>query len=338
MLAALISMAVLTAATTVRAASPLRWQFNEGETLDYAVLQQLDMLINFNGAEMNVEMKQIFDITWDVGGVKPDGTATISQKITRLQVEANSPFTGEVAIDSKAMQEGGVAPPGPVGEMANRMIEMLIGQQFTLTVASNGEVSQIVLPEKLAAQLKNEGNGEGRGRGQMGALFGGDMSADAVEQLIRRVVQRLPDNGTADSPAPWKQQFVEKLGPLGTKTSNIAYNYAGREGELDRIDIGTEIVLELSGDDSGEIDMEIQEQESAGHSLFDAVKGRLVSSVVVEKLVMEGILGDNEMVRDSTSTLRVVAGGSENLVDESPAEETEEIKEIKETDDDDDSK
>ncbi|MCA9102162.1 MAG: hypothetical protein KDA63_13455 [Planctomycetales bacterium] len=296
-------------------AAPLRWRFTEGESLDYAVLQQLDMMLKLNGAEVKIGTKMVFDITWTVDKVESNGTASITQKITRMQFDADSPFTGKVSVDSQSIRNGAELPPGPVRDIAKGTIEMLIDQEFKLTVGANGEVSDIVMPEKLDTELSKRGGGR---NGQMGGLFGAEMSSDSVKQLIRRVVQRLPDDGVAADSAEWSQSFVVKMGPIGTQTSNVTYRYAGKEDGLDRINVETEVLLELSENGPAEVDMEILEQETDGHSFFDAKQGRLVSSQVVERLVLEGIFSENEIVRDGTSTLRVAQGNSEQFAANQP--------------------
>src|SRR5581483_1800623 len=96
-----LAVACLLGAGEAQAAKQLRWKFKAGEKLPYALQQSAAILIDANGIEIDVKIKQVMDLNWTVNSVGSDGVAELTQKVDRIQLTMNTPFTGEVHYDSK---------------------------------------------------------------------------------------------------------------------------------------------------------------------------------------------------------------------------------------------
>jgi len=317
LLAALIA---LMGVSEVQAGKALKWKFKPGEKLNYALVRKESNNINAGGVEFEIQMKQIMDLSWNVKSVASDGTAEITQTIDRVQLKMNTPFTGDFAYDSKSEEE----PEGQIWQMLGPFMEGMIGQEFTMKVASNGEVSDITLPEKLQEVIKEQAEaGEGGGGGRS-MMMGGGFSEAMIKELISRAVTRLP----AGSDDKWVQEIKTEMGPLGTQVTEVEYAYSGAEKfpmeeyaslaklgkNLEKIGIATKISMEAAEEEGDlDIEMELTEQEGSGTIYFDADAGRAVFSKLDQKMTMEGDFMGNEFVRDNTAEVVMAMGTSDDL-------------------------
>lgn len=325
-LCAAVALALMVGARA-QAAEALGWKFKEGEKVSYAVSNASHRLIDAGGAEFDVDFNFITDVTWAVDKVAADGSAELTQTIDRVQLKVNTPFTGEFAYDSKA--EDQPALEGPIWERMGPAIEKMVGGQFKVKVTKRGEVTEVTLPEELAAIIKEqaEAAGGGGGGGGAGALFmGGNMfSEKAMKDTIQRGLVIFPESASSE----WNNVVEEKMGEFATIKYDTKYTQAGTESkngkDLQKIDAKTEMTLELAeGAEDGDVVIELIEQEGSGTILFDAAAGQTVESTSVQKNVMEGEFMGNEVSLETENTIIVVLGTSDNLPkDESaaPAEE-----------------
>lgn len=307
---ALALSCVLMLAAEARAAKALKWKFQEGESFDYAMKVDTNVLIEANGAEFDVTNSQIFDIKWNVKSVAADGAAEVTQTIDRIQLKMNTPFTGEFAWDSSGSEE----PSGPIWDSMGSVMKAMLGKEFTMKVSPSGEISELKLPEDLSKAL-----GEERGGGRM-SMMGGGMSEDAIKMMIARAVTSFPADDL-DTSKTWTQDFEVKMGPIGTQQTTATYTYEGTEAKdgknLDKIGVKMATQLELADDSDVDIELEITEQDAQGTIWFDATAGRLVNSKVVQKMTMEGAAMGSEFVQELESTTTVALGKS----DQFPADE-----------------
>lgn len=295
---------VMTLATEAQAAKALTWKFKQGETFDYAMKLDTDILIEANGAEFDVTNSQIFDIKWDVKNVDDKGIAEVTQTIDRIQLKVNTPFTGEFSWDSSGSEE----PAGQMWESLGPVMKAMLGKEFSMKISPAGEISELKLPEDLSKAL-----GEERGARMM---MGGGMSEDAIKMMIARAVASFPAD-EVDSSKPWTQDFEVKMGNFGKQQTKATYTYEGQESvdgkDLDKIGVKMDTSLELADDSDVDIEMEITEQDAQGTIYFDAGAGRLVKSKVVQKMTMEGAAMGSEFTQELESTTTVALGKSDQF-------------------------
>lgn len=310
--------ALLLVAAEARAAKELRWKFKEGDKLPYAMSQTATILIDANGIEIDVKIKQIMDVVWTVKSVASDGTAEISQKVERVQLLMNTPFTGEVSYDSKQPDK---VPPPELWDRMGKPIEAMLDGEFTLKISPTGKVSDVTLPEALTEAL---GEQRGGGGGQM-MMGGGMFTESTIRQTIEQAVTPLPEEPAGEG-VTWSRELENKMGPIGTQKIAVTYSYAGQENkdgkDLEKIDAKTEISFEAAEGGDADVAMEITEQEGKGSVLFDAAAGRAISAKTEQDLVLEGDFQGNEFAQEINMVLQLAAGTSENLpADEAPKDD-----------------
>jgi hypothetical protein len=317
--AGLAVMAICTLSSSqAEAAKQLRWKFKEGETMPYALRQSAGILIDANGIEIDIKLNQTMDVTWTVKSVDSDGNAELTQKIDRVQLTMNTPFTGEVSYDSKERDK---VPPQELWDRIGKPIEAMLEGEFTLKVTPMGKVIELTLPEKLAAAL-----GEQRGGGAQAMMMGGGLfTENTIRQTLEQAILVLPEQEIGDG-VTWSREYENKMGPLGTQKIAVTYSYSGHEDKegkaLEKIASKTEVTFEANENNDLDAEMEITEQEGAGEILFDAEAGKTVMSKNKQKLTLEGDFQGNEFSQEITLQLVLKQGSSADLPpSESEAEE-----------------
>lgn len=287
-------------------AETLRYKFKEGEKLDYVLNNDIKMKMDFNGAAMEMAFNMIFDLVWNVKAVDPDGTATIVQKTSRVQLKVDSPF-GEMAYDTATP---GSELEGPMADMG-KILKAIEAGEFTLKVSPAGKVTDVQFPKQLTEVLGEQGGQRrgGPGRGGMG-LF----TPDSIKLIIERSFVPLPE-GELKEGVTWKQKFTQPVMRAGKQHFEIDYSYGGMKKEQDK-DValinGTTKVTFEPAEEGGDIDAEINEQKGAGVVLFDPAAGQLQSSKHDQHILMTIQARDNEIQQDMNSTTTMKRGKSDN--------------------------
>lgn len=319
--------AVVALAVSPVGAETLQWKFKAGESENYAMSVVNNVLIDFSGAEFDVTFGLTFDLSWTVDEVADDGTATLTQKIDRIQVMANTPFTGEFSYDSKEGEE----PAGPMWEQMGPIVQAMLDAEIKLKAKPNGEVTEVTLPDELAEALSSGGGrrgGGGGGGGGMGAMMGGAgmFNKATVEESIKQALISLPP-GDISADTKWTRSFENPLGPIGVEKYETTYQFEGiesREGkDLHKIVSETSMTFELNEDSDLDLFMEVVEQEGSGTVLFDAAAGRAVESKYVQKIVVEADFMGNELYQERESVTRIVQGNSDQFKDAEAESDTE---------------
>jgi hypothetical protein len=301
-LAAVLALSCLSAA---RAEAPLRWKFKDGETLDYILERAVDGKIIISGADIEFKLKMIFDTSWKVKSVAADGTANIEQTLERMQISMDSPLGGSLEYDTQNPTQ----PDSPAWSMmVEPMVSGLMGQTLKWKVSPLGKVSDIEMPEKLAAVFAKQKEGSNR---QQGFGLGGNMFSDqGLREFIEKSVQPLPEKTPAKD-VTWKQTFETPIPRIGTQTSETTFSFAGDE-KLDgktvqKITAGTELTFEPADDAAA--DLEITSQSATGTIYFDAAAGRAIKSAGTQASTME-LSGARELTQEIKETTSMKMGKS----------------------------
>ncbi|MGD9645891.1 MAG: hypothetical protein AB7U73_09270, partial [Pirellulales bacterium] len=149
---------------------------------------------------------------------------------------------------------------------------------------------------------------------------------NSIKQMLEQAVLPLPEESVGDG-VTWNKKLENKMGPLGTQKIDVVFNYNGTEEQdgkvLEKIGAKTEVAFEPAEEGDLDVEMELTEQEGTGEILFDAEAGKTVESKIVQKLTMSGDFMGNEFEQETTLTLLLQAGSSDDLPsDEEPSEES----------------
>lgn len=299
----------------------LRYQFKEGDKMNYVLDNDLQAKIDFNGSAIEFGMKMTFDLDWKVKSVSEDGSAVLEQTVDRLQIAMNSPIQGEFSYDSAA---SGSEPEGQAWEELGPVLKAMRGGPFEVKVSPTGKVAEIKLPKALDDIFQERGGRRGGPGGRMNLL-----TSESVKQQIERAFIPLPE-GEAKEGETWKQNIENKFGRAGTQKLEITYTLAGMEDkdgkQVAKIDSKSNMTFVPNEEGGGEVDAEIEEQKGSGSVLFNATAGRIVEAKSNQQVVMTMIARDNEITQDFTTVTSLTEGKSKNAPAKEKKDESKEKK------------
>ncbi len=302
-------------------AEGLRWKFKSGEELHYVTDRKIVQKVDFSGSPIEIKAGMTFDITWKIKDVGADGTANMQQTIDRLQFSMESPLGGPMQFDSK--KPGGAE--GPMWQQLEPLVTALLGQPFSMKVAPNGKVTDIQLPEKLAAQFdaqkKPQAGPGGRRGGGLPGMGGGMFNENSIKELIQRSIQLLPEGSTSGE-GSWTQNFENAMMGAGVMKTEVKYAPGGKDQadghQVEKIVAKTELTFEPA--EKSPVELEIAEQEGESTTYFDADAGRTLKVEGKQKMILEISAPNRDMRQEVEEVVTMKQGKSPDPpADDKPA-------------------
>jgi hypothetical protein len=272
-------------------AATLRWKFQPGETLRYAMDQKTMTSARFSGGqELKDTLTQSLTLSWAVNTMNPDGSANIVQTIERVVDKADGPF-GKYEFDSKAGKE----PEGPIAASRVPLFKALIGAPIAFKLSPQGEPSEVKVPEKLTEALKQAGPAAAAAA----QLF----SEEGLKNLILQTSLIVP----ADDLSPgktWSHQRKETMPGVGIMILDTTFTYQGTDPKTGLDSIAQESKLNLLPPDDAKdnFPLKVKSQDSKGVLHFDNAAGHLVDSELNEKSAFSTSLNNIEVLRVTETT------------------------------------
>ena len=254
-------------------AEVLRWKFKAGEKLAYKLDQKTVTTMKVMGQEVKTTLSQTINMHWDVKSVTPEGDAQVAQTIDRFQTRVESPFV-PFEFDSNDKKD-------PEGQIANVMVPLLrsmVGAEFSMIMKSNGELTDVKIPEKLLATIKNAGPAAAAG--------GGMFSEEGMKTMLSQSSLSFPDE-SLEKGKGWTRQSKIPAPPLGTMTLDKTYTYQGPDStnpNLISIDLATKVTLDAAA--NPEVAIKIKSQNGKGSFSFNKETGHIESSGIKDTMVM----------------------------------------------------
>jgi hypothetical protein len=265
---------VLASGTAARAQTTLRYKFKQGEKLTYAMEQKMEMKMEVAGNNVDMNMTQTFDMTWDIKSVDKDGKAKMVQKFDRIRFVMEGGPIGKVEYDSKSDKE----LDDPVGKMIAPLFKALAGSDFELTMDGRGQISDLKVPEKLSEELKKLAGGGAPGLGDI-------LSEDGLKKTINQGGLTLPEEAVTKGKT-WSHRIEFKMGAVGKSTVDTTYTYEGpaADKKAEKITLKPKMTMEATIPGGS---MKIKNQETKGQALFDNAAGRLLEMDTDSDIDME---------------------------------------------------
>ncbi|HUG94381.1 MAG TPA: DUF6263 family protein [Planctomycetaceae bacterium] len=285
---------LLAAASTASAQERLRWKFAEGEAGTYQFVQVRNTRANVMGQDVDQKMSLTMDLGWTVESVAPDGTVTLRQKISRVQMSASSPFFKFEYDSSK-----GAETDDPIVGQITKVFGATVGKDFTSKLTGRGEVRDVTLSEELEGALEGAAGG---------ALPGGGFNADTLKQLVGQSSVTFPEEPVSAG-ANWSGMTDAKL-PFGTIKIKNQFSYLGTEQRsgktLHKIALKPELSIEA--DPNSDVQLAVKSQDASGVLYFDNRQGRLADSTVKHKMELDVMVGGQAFRQniDQTTTMKLV--------------------------------
>jgi len=276
---AVLSLAVLGLGVLCAAAGAgepaLRYRFQEGQKLNYAMDQKITMTISAGGQEVPVEVHQVMDLTWAVGAVDKDGKARITQTIDRIRVKVDGP-TGKMDFDSQAAKTGEEGE----GQDLGKFLKGMVGASTQVTMDSRGQTSDFKASDKFKEALK-----ENPAAAMMGPMF----TEKGMEQIMNRSGVVFPA-GDITKGQSWTSSLdmpVPGAGKMVLTTKTTFEGEEKRDGKaLAKLSLAPTVKLETDKD--APVAMQVKEQEAKGTAWFDGAAGRLVETEVSQTMLLQG--------------------------------------------------
>jgi len=273
--------------------APLRWKFQKGETIRYALVQKTDSKMSAGGNERGSTVDQRSDIRWVVQDVSPEGVATMTQVIERVRVKMEAPGQPGFEYDSDAKDK---VQDSPVAKMLAPMFQALAGFECTLTMDPRGRIQSVKIPEKTLESLR------GSLKGPLSEMF----SEESMKKMITQSGLVLPEE-PVEKGKGWTEESSTEAPQVGTIKTEKKYTYEGpdaKDPNLARIALEAEMTLQSK--ENPEVKVSIKEQKNAGFFLFDAAKGRIAESHIEVKMVQDVAAGPANFEQTVGNTMDMV--------------------------------
>lgn len=265
LLGALLWLAPQVAAAQVQ----LRYRYQPNESLYYELKQTLTMVADIAGQSLENQISQQLQLGTRIHEVHPDGSATVSKRIYRIQMKATQPsLEAPLEYDSQSQEE----LPEQFRLVADSLSK-LVNQDIQMVLSPLGETSAVQLPRELEEQLKKN----------KGGLTGAD-SIEGIKSMISQGSVIFPEKAVSVNDQ-WTRELSTDL-PFGTMKSTVVLTYAGQTPEgLHRINAATRI--SMIPKEGIPFQVAVKEADGRGVYLFDANRGRIYASALKQTLDLE---------------------------------------------------
>lgn len=263
------ALAVLLQGAELSAQVQLKYRYSPNQTLYYELKQSLVTTSLIEGQEIENTLSQNLQMGTHVDSVNADGSAQVSKRIYRIQMEATHPRQDEpIRYDSNQQQD----LPGPFRMIADSLSQ-LVNRDIQMLVSETGETSQVRLPEDMERKLAASP-----------VDLAGNNTPEGIKKMISQGSVIFPER-----PVQLNQSWTRDLNtalPFGTMTSTIQLTYAGltKEG-LHRINATSKI--SLTPKEGNPFQVTMRAADGRGIYLFDADRGCIYASALKQTMDLE---------------------------------------------------
>jgi Family of unknown function (DUF6263) len=287
-------------AGTASAQVTLRYQFKEGEKLDYVMDQDQKMSMSVGGQDIEMKVNMAMDLIWQTEKVDADGNAKVKLKFGRVKMSMNGPM-GKVEVDSNDTEE----PDDPAGRIFAQVVKAIGGMEMSFTMDPRGEMKDVQVADAALKKLKNL-----PGVDKLGDM----LSPDSMKSMMggNMVLPKEP----VEKGKSWTQKTDQKT-PFGKVVGETKYTYEGdvdRGGKkLEKIALKPDVKIEP--DPNAPAQIKVKGGSGKGYSFFDNKAGKITETINETTMQMEveagGMTINMDLVQTTTVRLKGAAKGSE---------------------------
>ncbi len=266
------------------ATEPLSFKWQDGESVNYLMSQ--DMVMNINagpGGNMQTTTSQKMWMNWNVKEVEENGDALIAQGFDRITMSTKAPMGPGIEYDSDK-DEAAVG----MATLVAPMFDALVKDPIDVVMLPTGEVSEIEFSDEVAEKFKQ--------------MPGGAGSTDMITQMVQQGSITFPSK-PLEVGETWTQESEVMAPQVGKMKVTASYTYNGPK-EVDGKtfeSITPSITMEMPENANNMFDMDFKAKESDGEILFDNEKGMVHSSKLKQvfdiTITMQGQVITNEMTQ-----------------------------------------
>jgi hypothetical protein len=305
-----VAVASLTLAGATQAQTTLRYQFKEGEKLEYVFDQNQKTSMTVNGMDIEFKTRIAMEIAWQTLKVGDRGKAQAKVTVTRVKMTMKGGPFGKIEVDSTDTNE----PDGALGKIFANAVKAMGGMEMTLTTDTLGEITDVKIAETSQKKIKKLQGGGATG------LF----NSDSLKQLVEgNILVPLPRDPVSRGKS-WTQK-VNMKSPGGKMTGERKFTYEGEtDRNLQRLAVKPDMKYEA--DAKAPVRMKLKSSSGKGVTLFDNKVGRVAQTTDEGTMEMEVEAGGQttSTTTRQTTTVRLKAGKTpEKASEPTPAKEKE---------------
>jgi hypothetical protein len=284
----------------------LRYKFREGDVITMRLVEKTATSM----MEMEIKQEQTRTFMYTVKKVE-GGVAEMDVKISRIQMKAANPFTGDVEFDSDKDQE---APDNP--QLA--LQAHLVGKTFTIKMDERGKILDVSGFTKIGDEIikkMEESMGDDPQAAMQLAMLKGMLSDDAMKNQLCQGSAVLPEE-PVKAGSEWKDEVALAMPMMGSIKTKTLYKVESIEGDMvkGKVEGSMETEEEKEGeDDEGDEEdpaggmggmVKISDGKVTGTFEFDTKVGQMKKKETVTKMKVTAMMG--EMPMEITSILELV--------------------------------
>lgn len=283
------------AAATADAQEKLNWKLKASEKLNYTIVNEMNLSMLAMGRNTDTKIILTLDITWDVRNVANDGTATLAQTMNRVRFVMTGGVFEKIEYDSAKPKVGA---ENPIQIAMSKAYAALIDNEITMKISPLGKTSDIKLPKKFLDIVEGA---------QPAGRTPGMIDKHTLEAMITKSAVGFPAAGVAIGKA-WKNEIVLNR-DFGMNKVETTYTFKGTQQKdgttLARIEVSPKMAI--TPKQGAPYTIKLKNQSGDGTILFDIKKGRVKSSSMKQKVVMEVTIGGQtiEYTTDTTFSVKL---------------------------------
>lgn len=147
----IVTVAAFTASVTVAQEAELSWQFSSGDAFSIQYVQSDKFASRIDTRDRSVESEVTLNLDWSVTAVDGQGTATIDQTITRVQLNSGAP--GEEEKRAIELDTASDAPLRGVSRNFMKLVKPLVGLKYSLQLDKSGKLLSVSVDQATQAKL-----------------------------------------------------------------------------------------------------------------------------------------------------------------------------------------
>lgn len=275
-------------ASAAPAQTTLRYQFKEGDDLQYVVEQKMKMTMSVMGMDIETKMNMTMQLSWNVVKVDTSGNAQLKLRITHAKMSMEG-ITGNVNVDSNDKEP----PDDQIGKIMFGVIKATGSMEMTGTMLPTGEMKDGKMSEATLKALKEVPGADKAG-----------LSPDSFKTMVNSVI--LPTEAVMKGKA-WTHKS-DATTQFGKTTTENTYTYDGADKtKLEKISVKPKISIEANPDAPAKI--AIKSAKGNGTVLFDNKAGRIqeVTSQQTTQMSISTMGIDLDQTIEQTTTMKLKA-------------------------------
>lgn len=267
----------------------LRVQFKAGDVQKLTMTQKQSMSLdvpNQPKTKTKTEMENVMDMETRCDSIDSAGVASLQQKIARarMTMQMPAPLNRTIEYDSQAE-----VPTDPILAQIDKMLRPMVGAEMTMKCNQLGNITDFAMDEKALSGIKES----------PAAAFGGEMFSEAgMKQMTEQSALSMPE-GELKIGDTWTSA-TEVKSPLGTMTVTRDHKYLGPGAKPGQEKIGVTAKISLEPDPNSKLPFtaKLTSGDGSGEIIFDNHLGRLLTSNIKTKIVMELTVGNQKILQD----------------------------------------